>query len=51
MSNWIEYSDAYLKISDNLWQYHRDEPALDNNNNIIDFPADNNNSALLKFKQ
>ena len=31
--------------------YGRDEPALYNNNNIIDFPANNNNSASLKFKQ
>ena len=29
---------------------YRDEPALDNNTNIIDFPADNNNSALFRFK-
>ena len=34
-----------------LWQYFRDEQALDSNNNIIDFPADNNNSTLFKFKQ
>ena len=31
-------------------QPHRDEPALDNNNNIIDFP-NNNNSISFKFKQ
>ena len=30
---------------------NRDEPNLDNNGNIIDFPDDNNDSALLKFKQ
>ena len=51
MYNLIEYSDAYLKTSESLWQYHRDEPALDNNGNIIDFPDDNNNSASYKFKQ
>ena len=49
--NLIEYSDAYSKTSESLWQYHRDEPALDNNGNIIDFPDDNNNSASYKFKQ
>ena len=38
----------YQKI---LWQYYRDEPALDNNDNIIDFPADNNNSVSFKFEQ
>ena len=51
MYNLIENSDAYLKTSRSLWQYYRDEPALDNNANTIDFPDDNNNSALLKFKQ
>ena len=49
--NLIEFSDAYSKTSRSLWQYYRDEPALDNNGNIIDYPDDNNNSALFKFKQ
>ena len=35
--NLIEYSDVYSKTSWSLWQYYRDETALDNNNNIIDF--------------
>ena len=51
MYNLIEYSDAYSKTSGSLWQYYRDEPALDNNNNIIDCPADNDNSSSFKFKQ
>ena len=50
MYNLIEYSDVYSKISGSLWQSYRDELALDNNNNIIDFPA-NNNSILFNFKQ
>ena len=49
--NLIEYSDAYSKISGSLCQYYRGEAALDNNNKIIDFSADNNNSASFKFKQ
>ena len=49
--NLIEYSDPYSKKSAILWQYYRDEPALDNNNNIIEFPADNNSSTSFKFKQ
>ena len=49
--NLIEFSDAYSKTSRSLWQYYRDEPALDNNGNIIDYPDENNNSALFKFKQ
>ena len=51
MYNLIEYSDAYSETSGSLWQYYRDEAALDNNGNIIDFPGDNNNSASFKFKQ
>ena len=47
MHNLIEYSDAYSKTSESLWQYYRDEPAIDANNNIIDFPADKNNSNSL----
>ena len=42
--NSIEYSDIYSKTC------YGDEPALDNNNNIIDFPA-NNDSILFKFKE
>ena len=37
--------------SGSLWQYYRDEPALDNNNKMIDFSDDNNNSMSFKFKQ
>ena len=33
----IEYSDAYLKTSGSLWQYYKDEPALDNNGSILIF--------------
>ena len=51
MYNLIEYSDVYSKTSGSLWQYYRDEPALDNNGNIIDFPDGNNNSASFKFVQ
>ena len=51
MYNLIEYIDVYWTTSESLRQYYRDEPALDDNNNIIDFPANNNNSILLRFKQ
>ena len=49
--NLIEYSDTYVKTSGSLWQYYRDEPALNNNNNITDFPANNSNSISFKLKQ
>ena len=47
MYNLIEYVDNHSKTSGSLWQYHRDEPALDNNSNIVNFPG---NSASFKFK-
>ena len=50
MYHLIVYSDIYLKTSGSLWQYYRDEPALDNNGHTVDFPADNNNNSIsLKF--
>ena len=51
MHKLVEYSDIFLKASGNLWQYYSDEPALNNNDAIIEFPADNNNSVLFKFKE
>ena len=51
MYNSIEYSDVYSKISGSLWQFYRNEPALGNNENIIYFLDNNNNSILFKFKQ
>ena len=51
MYNLIEYSDAYSKISGSLWQYYRDEPVLNANYEIIDFPTDNNDSKSFKFTQ
>ena len=49
--NLIEYRDSYLNTSGSLWQYYRDEPALNANGEVIDFPANNNNSVSFKFKQ
>ena len=46
-----EYSGVFSKKSGSLWQYYRDEPALDNSSNIIDFPTNNNNSVSFNFKQ
>ena len=50
MYNLIEYSDAYSQTSGSLWENYRDEPALDSNGNIVDFPANNTNSSS-KFKR
>ena len=51
MYNLIGCSDVYSKTLASLSQYCRDKSALDNNGNIIDFPANNNNSIPFKFKQ
>ena len=51
MYSLIEYSDIYSKTSGSFWQNYRDEPALNDNGNIIDFPNDDNNSISFKFKQ
>ena len=34
-----------------LWHYYRDEPVLNANGEIINFPDNGNNSTLFKFKQ
>ena len=53
----MEYSEAYSKTSaikacgNKIQEICGNEPGLDNNRNIIDFPDDNNNSASFKFKQ
>ena len=49
--NSIKCTDIYSKISGRLWQYYIDEPALSNNNVIINFSAGSNNSISFKFKQ
>ena len=51
MYNLTENSDAYLNTTGSLWQYYKDKPALDNNNNIINFLANNNNGISFKFQQ
>ena len=50
MYNLIEYSDNYWKTSVSLWQYYKNEPFLNYNGPIADFPVDNNNNASFKFK-
>ena len=46
MHNLIEYSDNYSQKFGNIWQYYRDEPALNNNSIIFDFPDDNYSTSL-----
>ena len=49
MYNLIEYSDNYSKTSGSLWQYCKDIPAVDNNNNAIVNFAENNLTDSLNF--
>ena len=48
MYDLIEYSNNYSKTSGSLWQYYRDDPALNNTDTLADFPA---NTATSKYKQ
>ena len=49
MYNLIEYSDNYTKTSGSLWQYCKDIPPRNNNNEIINFLG-NNNTDSFNFK-
>ena len=41
MYNLIEYSDNYAKTTGSLWQYYKDIPARNNNNEITEFTLGN----------
>ena len=49
MYNLIEYSDNYVKTTGSLWQYCKDIPARNANDEIIIFSEDNTTD-LFKFK-
>ena len=46
--NLIEYSNNYSETSESLWQYYRDEPALNDAGELDNFPG---NSVSFKSKQ
>ena len=50
MYNLIEYSDNYAKTTGSLWQYCKDIPARNNNNEIIEFSAGNPTDDSFNFK-
>ena len=50
MYNLMKYSGNCSKPSGSFCQYCRDQPFLNAHGAIADFPADNNKSALFKFK-
>ena len=47
MYNLIEYSENYSKLWGSLWQYYKNEPALNNAVAIASFSSADNNSASL----
>ena len=49
MYNLIKYSDNYTKTTGSLWQYCKDIPARNNNNEITEFTA-GNTTASFNFK-
>ena len=46
MYNLIEYSDNYAKTTGSLWQYCKDIPARNNNNEITEFTLGNTTDSL-----
>ena len=48
MHNLIEYSDNCSQIFGSLWQCYRDQPNLNDDGNIIDFPVNDNTSLSTK---
>ena len=50
MHNLIEYNDNYAKTTGTLWQYCKDIPAGNNNNNEIIIFAENNLTDSFNFK-
>ena len=51
MYNLIEYNDSYVKTTGSLWQYCKDVPSRNDNNQIINFAANNlTNSFNFKAK-
>ena len=51
MYNLVVYSDNYSKLSEILWQYFRDEPALADKHDTADFNEGNADTNLFKTKK
>ena len=46
MYNLMEYSDNYSKTSGSVWQYCKDIPAVDGNDNIVNFNEANDTDSF-----
>ena len=51
MNNLIKYSDNYSKTSGILWQYCRDQPAINDDGAIVDFTVANSITDSFKLKK
>ena len=51
MYNLKEYSDNYSKTSGILWQYCRDQPAINDDGAIVDFTVANSITDSFKLKK
>ena len=51
MCNLIEYNNNYLKTPGSLWQYYRNEPSSDNNDNVVGFSGANYKTKFFKNQQ
>ena len=51
INNLIDYCDIYSETNRRLWKYYRNEPALNSNNKVTDFPANNNHCISFKLKE
>ena len=49
--NLIEYKNFFSQTSWSLWPYYGDQPASDNNDNIIDVPVNDDTSFSFKYKK
>ena len=49
--NLIKYCKNYSQTSGSSWLWYRDQSALGDNSNIIDFPVDDDTSLSFKYKK
>ena len=50
-NNLIESSENYSKRPRSLWLYYRKQPALDDNDNVFDFPLNDDTSISFKYRK
>ena len=48
MYNLIEYHNNFSKTPESFFQYYKDKPALNDDDSIVDFADDNNNTHCVK---